>query len=229
VSAGDIGFDAGFTQQEFRAFSQRVGEAIFPSPVDGAGGEGLFGFDVGLAATVVPIDENASYWQRAIDSDFSTRGYVYVPRLVVSKGIGVMKVSGSLARVPGSDLEVWGGSFDAPVIRGGLARPAVSLRGSYSQLRGVEVYDVKTYGAELFISKGFGLVTPFAGAGKIRTSAEGRIPPLVLGGAPVTLREEIDENRYTVGLKISMFIPKIVFEASQASERSYAVKISLGL
>jgi hypothetical protein len=36
-------------------------------------------------------------------------------------------------------------------------------------------------------------------------------------------------NRYTVGVRISMFLPKLIVEATQGEERSYAAKISFGM
>ncbi|HXI14575.1 MAG TPA: hypothetical protein VNM92_18310 [Thermoanaerobaculia bacterium] len=231
VFAGDIEFDPAITQEEFSEFSQSVGQAIFASPLDGAASTSLLGFDLGIAATAVPIDETASFWLRSVGNSNLTRsGYLIVPRLVAAKGIGVLRISASLAKVPDSDIQVYGGSVDLPLIRGGLLRPALSLRGSYSQLRGIEIYKAKTYGAEVFLSKGFGPVTPYAGVGMMRTNATGTIPlSLVPGGLTRTLEDESDHNRFTLGVKVSILLPKIVIEATQGKDRTYAAKVSLGL
>lgn len=225
--AGDISFDPNITQEEFRDFSARIGEAIFASPVDSASGTGVLGFDIGIAATAVPVDENASYWLRATGNDFAKSGYVIVPRIVASKGLGLVRVSASFAKVPDSDIQARGGSIDLPIIRGGLIRPSLSLRGSYSQLSGIDVYKLKTYGAEVFLSKGFPFITPYVGAGIVRTNARGTLQPRT--GPAISIADETDQQRVTLGVKLSIPGPRVVIEATQGKERSYAARVSLGL
>src|SRR5947207_6083585 len=86
-SASDIRFNPNITQAEFRKFSHIIGQGIYPTAVNPAGAAGLLRFEVGAAATLVDIDKNASYWQNAVGNDFSTSGYLAVPRLVASKGL----------------------------------------------------------------------------------------------------------------------------------------------
>jgi hypothetical protein len=92
---------------------------------------------------------------------------------------------------------------------------------------GAENLDLKTYGVELFVSKGFGPVTPYAAVGRARSDAQGRHN--LVTAFPLILDDQSDSNRITVGVKLSLLIPKIVVEATQGEERSYAAKISLGL
>jgi len=161
-----------------------------------------------------------------VGNDFAVSDYVGVPRLVASKGFSVATVSASYAKVPDADLKIWGGSVDVPVVSGGLLSPTLAVRGSYSVLQGSENFDLKTYGVELFLSKGFGPLTPYAAVGRSRSDATGHVP--FLEGTTIDFKDQHDSNRYTVGLKISMLIPKIVVEATQAEERSYAAKVSFG-
>ena len=187
---------------------------------------GLLGFDVGIAATAVKVNTNASYWQRAVPatSNFTTHGYAAVPRLVVSKGFGAGTISGSYAKVNSSGIKTWGGSLDLPIVRGSILSPELALRASYATLSGVDVFKLKTYGLELFLSKGFGPVMPYGAIGKMRTDSRGTIP----GTPEVTLTDRGDFNRYTLGVRFSLLIPKLVVEATQAQVRSYAAKISVG-
>lgn len=236
LSAGDISFDPAITQQEFRTFSRLVGQGIFPTPLNPPGGTSLFAFDLGLAATGVPVDTGASYWQKAIGStgnDFSVGNYVAVPRLVVSKGIGAAAISGSYAKVQKTGAAILGGTLDVPIINGGLVTPTLDLRASYARLQGIDVYKLSTYGVELLLGKGFGPVTPYGAVGRQRIDATGTIkgfsppaqPPFV---TDVTLKDKSDINRYTLGVRISMLLPKITIEATQAEKRSYSAKVSFG-
>jgi len=203
-----------------------VAQAIFPTPVEPARGRGLLGFDVGVAVTGVPVDDNAAYWVRSVNSNFLRSGYLAVPRLVASKGIGFANVAASYAQISGTGIKLYGGSVDVPIIDGGLVSPTLAVRGSYSEIRGVDVFSLKSYGAEAFLSKGFGPVTPYAAAGVTRFQSHGRVEQ---GTVNLDLSDRSDHSRVTVGLRFSLFVPKIVVEATQGEERTYSAKISLGL
>jgi hypothetical protein len=182
-----------------------------------------------VAATVVPVDEKSSYWRAAVpaNSSFTTHGYVGVPRLVASKGFGFGAISGTYAKISNSGIATWGGALDTPILRGGALTPELALRLSYSTLTGVDVFREKTYGAEIFLSKGFGPITPYAAVGRMRINAQGDVPVSTHGPA-FTLRDRSNMNRYTVGVRLSLLVPKLVVEATQAEVRSYAAKVSIG-
>lgn len=205
---------------------------LYHTPVDAARSESLLGFDIGVMATAVEIDENAGYWTSSINSDFSSNGYLFAPRIVASKGIGFANVSASYGRVSDSDIDLIGGALDVPIIRGGLVSPTLALRASYATLRGIEELDLQTYGAEVHLSKAFGPLTPYAAAGMARTEATGRIPvgvPMPGESPTFEMTETMDQERFTLGLRISLLVPKIVFEVTQGDERMYAAKVSLGI
>lgn len=223
---GDIEFDPDITQAEFEEFSRLAGQAIYHTPVEPARAGNLLRFDIGLAAVAVPIETSAAYWQNSVNDDFTLSSHFLVPRVVVSKGLSLVTVSGSYAQVPDTDISILGGALDVPIINGGLLSPTLALRGSYSQLQGTDDYDLKTYGVELFLSKGFGPITPYAAIGRARSDAEGRVN---VGTNTLTFTDQGDSNRVTLGVRVSMFIPKLVIEATQGHERSYAAKISFGL
>lgn len=169
------------------------------------------------------METQAAYWQRAVEEDFTVSDYVAVPRLVAAKGLGFATLSAMYAQVPDSDVQVWGAAIDVPILDGGLVRPTLAVRGAWADLRGVDELDLTTYGLEVFLSKGFGPVTPYAAAGLARSDAEGRIAP------GQTLTDENESARFTLGVKVSFFIPKLAVEVTQGEERSYAAKVSFGL
>lgn len=176
----------------------------------------------------MPVDENAPYWKHATGSDISTGGYLAAPRLIVSKGLGLATIAGTYMTVPNSGASVIGGSLDVPIIKGGLIEPSLSFRGSYSDLRGVDVFKLKTYGAELFLSKGFGPFTPYIGAGTMRVDSKGTIEPYETYPG-LELSDTFNEQRVTLGAKFSLLVLRFVVEATQSEERSYAAKVSFGL
>src|SRR5688500_2561874 len=216
------------TEEDFAKFSNIVAQGIYATPVEPASARGLLGFDIGIAVTAVPVDTTAGYWTNAVRDDFTVSNYLAVPKIVASKGLSVATVSASYAKVQDSDVSVIGGAIDVPIIRGGIAVPSLTVRGAYSQLQGVENFEATTYGVEVFVSKGFGPVTPYAAAGRMRTDTSA-----TRFDHEPTLRNQLihesDFNRFTAGVRISLMIPKIIVEATQAEERSYAAKISFGL
>lgn len=217
------------TQANFSQFARVVGQAIFATPVQPARTSGLLGFDAGVAATVVKIDEGAAYWRAAVpqNSSFTTHGYIGVPRLVASKGFGFGTVSGTYAKISNSGITTWGGAIDTPLLRGGVLKPELAMRVSYSTLTGIDVFREKTYGAEVFLSKGFGPITPYAAVGRMRINAQGDIPA-TLKSAAFRLSDRSSFNRYTAGVRLSLMVPKLVLEVTQAEVRSYAAKVSIG-
>lgn len=225
-----MAFDPKITQDEFAKFSRVVGQGIFATPVQPARATGLLGFDVGIAATLLQVDTGSSYWQHAVpsSSSFTHGGYAAVPRLVVSKGFSAGTVAGSYAKINNSDIKTYGASLDLPIVRGSLVLPELAARGSYSALTGIDVYNLKTYGLEVFLSKGFGPLMPYGAVGRMRTNAHGTIRSGIATVSDVTLTDQSNFNRYTAGLRLSLFLPKFVIEATQAERRSYAAKISVG-
>jgi len=233
LRAQDIQFNPATTQEEFAQFSRTMGQAIFATPVQPARSSSVLGFDVGVAATLVKIDQNASWWRNAVpaNNDFLTGGgYAAVPRLVAIKGLGFATVSGTYAKVKNSDVKTYGGAIDIPIVRGTVLSPELAARGSYATISGVDVYKLKVYGLELFLSKGFGPITPYAAVGRQRTNATGTVPSSVPTVLPAdrTLTDTSNITRYTAGVRFSLLVPKIVIEATQAEVRSYAAKISVG-
>lgn len=199
---------------------------MFPTPVGPARASGLASFDIGIAAAAVPVDEDAPYWRRAVSGEITTGGFLVAPRLVVSKGLGFVTVSGSYAKLTSSDIKVWGGTVDVPVVRGGVATPELAVRGSFATLSNVDDVQAKVYGAELFLSKGFGPITPYLAAGRMRGTAEATVH--VTPTQDRSLSFEGDINRVTAGVRISLLAPKISVEVTKAEVTSYAAKVSFG-
>ena len=170
------------------------------------------------------IDTASSYWLHSVPagSDFVHGSYAAVPRLVVAKGFGLGTISASYAKFSNSGVKTYGGALDLPLLRGSVVTPEVALRASYATVTGVDVLKLKTYGLEGFVSKGFGPFMPYAAYGRMRTNSRGFI------ATGVTLNDRGDNDRFTLGVRLSFFIPKFAIEATQAEQRSYAAKISVG-
>jgi hypothetical protein len=224
LAAQDISFDPRITDAEFEKFSRVIAQGIYPTPVQPARATGLLGFDVGVAGTAVSIDKNSLWWQYATDHDFSTNGYVGVPRLVASKGFGFATISGSYAKLGSSGIKTYGATVDFPIFRGTVVTPEIALRGSYATITGADVFKQKVYGAEAFISKGFGPVMPYAAIGRTLSDSTGTITVPVAH----SIHDQSKVNRITAGVRLSLLVPKIAVEVTKAEVTSYAAKVSFG-
>jgi hypothetical protein len=68
---------------------------------------------------------------------------------------------------------------------------------------------------------------PYAAVGRMRVNAEGDILATSKTAA-FRLTDRSSINRYTAGVRLSLLVPKLVIEMTQAEVRSYAAKISIG-
>src|SRR5258708_4569584 len=111
---GTVSFSSSITDSEFRKFSRVLAQGIFATPVQPARASGVLSFDIGVAATLVNVDENAAYLKHSVSNSITTHGYVGVPRLVVVKGIGVRTRSATYSKRTNTASTTYGGPVCSP-------------------------------------------------------------------------------------------------------------------
>jgi hypothetical protein len=223
ASAVQIQFPSGFTQSDFKRLLREAGAAIAYTPLAPAEPLGITGIDAGIEATVVDINENKPYWKNAVE-DADVPSVLIFPKVHVQKGLPFgVDVGLSYAKVPASliDLALIGGEIKWAVIKGGMATPAVAVRGTYSQLLGVNELALKTYGADVSISKGVGFLTPYAGVGETWFSAREKSSAVSLDPETVGL------TRGFVGSKLSIFLVNFVGEVEVSKVMRYSLRANL--
>jgi len=181
----DINFATGMTQRLFKDFSDQLGGALSYKPVSPAEPYGITGFDIGIEVTAVKLDDE--YWKYAIKGG-DVPGYALIPKLHVIKGLPFgIDVGAVYSQVPDTNIKCFGGEVKYAFMKGSAVTPAVAVRGTYTQLSGVDQLDFKTYGAEATISKGVGFgvkLTPYAGVGvnRFQSTPKGFASAPVLSG-----------------------------------------------
>jgi hypothetical protein len=158
-----------------------------------------------------------------------------VPKLRARKGLPLsIDVGVMYAAVPNSNVQLFGAELAYAVMDGGVALPSVGLRATYSKLLGVDELDVQTAGIDATISKGFVIVTPYAGLGALYTDgkAKGKLatdPTFVAvnGGKPLA-EEKLWTARYYGGVKLTP-IPLIGLtgEVEYSGVMTYSLKFAV--
>ncbi|MDQ5848164.1 MAG: hypothetical protein M3544_04255 [Pseudomonadota bacterium] len=163
--AQDIDRLQNLAQQEFRLLSEDLGGALSYKPQTPTTPLGITGFDIGIAVTAAKIKNTAAFESATSDSIDAT---IPIPTLRLHKGLPLnFDVGVMYAAIPGSNISYYGGELRWAFVPGNLALPAIGLRGSLTKLNGVDQLDFDTKGLDVSISKGFGVVTPYAGVGRV--------------------------------------------------------------
>ncbi|PKN72270.1 MAG: hypothetical protein CVU52_08010 [Deltaproteobacteria bacterium HGW-Deltaproteobacteria-10] len=226
VMAADVSFQSGMTQQMFQDFSKYAASALVYRAVGPAASLGITGFDIGVEVTATSVDSGKDYWKKAFQNQ-DAPSYILAPKLHVQKGLPFDIDAGLVySKVPGTDIQYIGGELKYTAFKGGALWPAVAVRGSYSQVMGVEQLDFKTYGLELAASKGFGVglkVTPYASIGYHWISST---PKSLPAGIQLS-SESFSLARYAVGAQFKIMLVTITAEADYVQVPSYTLRAGI--
>jgi hypothetical protein len=132
----------------------------------------------------------------------------YLPQL---GGNSPVQVSGFYSSVPFTDITLVGGEVNYSLIEDRpLGGPALSLRGTYTRLEGVQDLGLQTRGLELSVSKDFSAVTPYAGLGRTWIDGETSVEGLA--------NESLTRNKYFMGVNIRLGSMSFAAEAEQSGD-----------
>jgi hypothetical protein len=218
AAAKEINNIGGLTQDEFHRMTQDLGAALSYKPLTPAEPLGLFGFDIGVAATDTKI-KNTDVFTKVGAGDISD---IAVPSLRLNLGLPFGIDVGAMAgEAPGTNIRLYGGEIRWAFIKGSTTMPAIALRGSYTQLAGVDQLDFNTKGVDLSISKGFAMFTPYGGIGKVWvTSTPKNIP------TATPSEESLSQNKYFVGVNMNLVLINVVIEGDKTGDAtSYGLKL----
>jgi hypothetical protein len=220
--AGGFSFGASFTESDVEKLAATFGDALTFPNLGTAVPTGLPGFDVLLAAGGPQVDTGSDWWHQV---DARTVGGVLVgQRLILRKGLPFnLDVGFQTGQVAGEHF--WGGEARWAILAGGTVSPALAVRASYSQLDG-STFGCEVAEAQLVISKGFAVVSPYGGVGYRRASARATF------GEPVATSHSADSahSTLTVGARITLMpLLRLVGEVRQASETSFFFGLGVGL
>ncbi len=206
------------TQSQFETLSENLVAATAYKALAPAESLGALGFDIGLSISGTEIDEDIFDLASQGGWDLST---LPIPRLHVQKGLPMnVDVGAFYTGVPGSDIRFWGAELKYAFVPGGIATPAVAFRAAYSKLEGVDEIDLSNRSIELTVSKGFAMLTPYAGVGRIYSDVEA-VDVATLDS------EEPELNRVYVGLNINLGMNLVVEADKTGDYTTYSAKVGI--
>lgn len=212
----NINLNSIILQSDFRLLSEDLGAALSYKAVAPAEPLGLTGFDIGLEATATKL-EHAAIFERASSGDAPST--LIIPKLHIHKGLPLgIDIGAFYSAVPNSNIELWGAELRYALLKGGTVTPAVAVRGSYTTLQGVDRLDLDTKALDISISKGFTLLTPYVGVGKVWVDST---PDTSTGLRP----EDFSYSKYFVGLNLNFGLINIALETDKTGDAtSYSAK-----
>ena len=210
------------TQRQFKALSEDLAAVAGYKATASAKPQGIIGFDVGVNLTATQV-ESASAWEEATGGD--DLDTVVVPKLYARKGLPMdFDVGAFYVTVPGSNIEAWGAELQYAILDGGLASPALAVRGTHTGIFGVDDLDFTTTSMELVLSKGFVFVTPYAGVGRQWTVST----PQGIASDVGLDEESFSDMKYFVGVVVAPAVFNLSFEYDVTGEVSSA-SVKLGV
>lgn len=167
VYAGDLANLSSLTPSEFRTVSEDLGAAFSYKPLAPTLGLGITGFDLGLTVTATDISKSAGALSKAGASS-SSMDTLLVPKLHLHKGLPLgFDVAAFVSSISTINATLVGGELRYALIDGGIALPAVGIRGALTRLTGSNTLSMDTRSVDISISKGFAMLTPYAGVGQV--------------------------------------------------------------
>lgn len=210
-AADNIDSLGSLAQAQFRSFSEDLSAAVSYKAVVPAESMGITGFDIGVEATATSIANKTEF-------DLACGGcgadQILIPKVHLHKGLPFgMDVGFMMASVPNSNIKLTGAEFRYAIVEGGVAMPAVAARLTYSKLDGVDQLDMNTTGLELSVSKGFAMVTPYAGIGQNWVKSNP-------AGSTGLSSEDYTQTKTYLGVNVNFGLMNLAFETDKTGDSS---------
>ena len=191
-------------QSEFRTLSEDLGAALSYKPLTPAAPMGTTGFDMGIEVTQTDMSKSSQLWSKATGGGSSV-SKLYVPKLHFDKGLPFgIDVAAFYSKIPTTNITLYGGELRYAILEGGLAQPAIAVRGSFTKLSGVSQLSLDTKGLDISISKSFAMLTPYAGIGQVWVNSTANVTGLAA--------EKFTQGKVFVGANLNLGVTNLAAE-----------------
>ncbi len=218
--AGDLASLGTLTQAEFRALSEDLGGALSFKPLLPTESQGITGFDLGVAVSGSDVSRSAAAMSKA-GANLSTMDTLLTTRLHLHKGLPLgFDIGAFVARVPALGTSLTGGELRYALLNGGVATPAIGVRGAFTRMSGSEQLELNTRSLDISISKGFTVLTPYAGVGRVWVDSSPNAGGLA--------KESFTQGKLFAGLNMNLGLMNLAFEVDKTGHtESWGVKLGL--
>ncbi|PLX68801.1 MAG: hypothetical protein C0603_06530 [Denitrovibrio sp.] len=169
--AGEFEIQPSMTQAQFDSLAKEMGAIVTPTPNSPAEPLKTLGFDIALETSVIDIDDDQAYWENAWDNG-DPSGMALVSRVHVQKGFPFgLDIGASVSKGHTIPFTAVTGEVKYALLKGTIATPAISVKGSFTKVFGMEDISINTLSAGAYISKGILFLTPYAGIETVYTMA----------------------------------------------------------
>ncbi len=205
-------FTGANAQANFKIFSEDLGAALSYKAVTPPAPLGITGFDLGLEVTSTKM--------RNLSLATNGSNTLPVPKLHVYKGLPMnFDIGAVYSAVPSSNVKYYGGELRYAIMEGGMALPAVGVRGAITKLTGVDKLSLSTKSLDVSVSKGFLMFSPYAGAGIVWTDST---PDASLGLA----KESFQQTKVFIGGNLNLGLTNLALEVDKTgSANSVSAKV----
>ncbi len=201
---------------DFRLFSEDLGSALSYKAVIPPAPLGVTGFDLGLEATSTKM-QNSNLWAAATGS--SSVSNLIIPKLHIHKGLPLnFDIGAFYATAPSTNIKLYGAELRYALLEGGIALPAVGIRGTATKLSGVDQLAFSTNSLDISISKGFAIFTPYAGVGRVWVDSTPNVPVLT--------KVTFQQSKVFAGANLNFGLTNFALEYDKTgSAESYSAKM----
>lgn len=219
AAESDFEIQPGGTQAQFRSVAKDIAATLDYKALGPAEAGGITGFSIGAFATYAPTSDKDA-WAAVTGEDVDGIGMVGV---AANKGLPFnVDIGAFYSQVPRTDAKLFGGEVRWAFLPGGVATPAVAIRGSYTKLTGEDALDYDAFGFDLSVSKGFTFITPYAGAGY----SVGTVSTDPVFGYD---DEDVNQAKFFVGARIALGFLQLTPEYTRTGDtNAYSLRTSIG-
>jgi hypothetical protein len=208
-------------QAAFDGVIEDVAAALNYKALGPAEATGITGIGIGAFVNYTPV-RNDDDWQTLTGTDVD---FVGMAGVVATKGLPFgIDVGAFYTAVPDTSVKAYGAELRYAILEGGMASPALAVRGAFVRTSGIDDFDYDAYSVDVSLSKGFTFLTPYIGAGYVWAEAD---PQGDVASTTGLSKAEVDEQRFFVGMRISMLLLEITPEYEQTGSNS-AYNLRLG-
>lgn len=218
AQAAELNTLTSLSQPDFRLLAEDLGAALSYKALVPAETLGVIGFDLGVAATGTTLKHRDVAAKAAGGSTIPAT--VPVTTLRAVKGLPFnIDIGAAIGTVPSTGLKVTGGELRWAILPGSALVPAIALRGAATYVSGNDQLKLNTRSVDLSISKGFLMVTPYAGIGLVQTDAQ------LKNTSTALTKESFTQQKVFVGANLNLGLVNLAVEGDKTGDAtSYGLK-----